>query len=182
MDEALKQIWHWMGIPQIWGAVLTILFLAIAFLLKKLIDQLAERHKADRATLNEQFTDIAEYVKEQSVVLIKAYLLIFEGKEALDAQGTRFSEIVEKADNELMEPLRRFSVKLDDETKNKIFYIHNILAQYYPSASHEAMQGLKGRKVEFYSLIDNTTKFLRPDLILNRLGVVSRPLGAKRKV
>ncbi len=181
MEEALKQVWHWMGIPQIWGAVLTILFLAIVFLLKKLIDQRAEKRKADRELVNKQFTDIAEYVKEQSVALTKAYLGIFEGKDALDAQGKQFSEIVEKADNELMKPLRKFSAKLDDETKNKIFHIHNILAQYYPEPSRDAIQGFKERKGEFYRLVNDTTEFLRPDLILSRLGVVSRPLGARRK-
>jgi hypothetical protein len=88
---------------------------------------------------------------------------------------------VEKADNELMKPLRQFSVKLDDETKNKIFRVHNILAQYYPDASLEAIQAFKRRKVEFYKLIDDTIQAIRPDLILTRLGIVSRPLGGIRK-
>ena len=95
MEDALKEIWAFMGIPQLWGGVLTLLCLAIVFLLKKLIDQLAEKRKADRETVTEQFTDVAEFVKEQSVALTKAYLRIFEGKDALDAQGKQFSEIVE---------------------------------------------------------------------------------------
>lgn len=181
MEDTLGQIWRLMGIPQIWGAVLTVIFLAIAFLLKKLIDQLAEKYKADREILNEQFTDIAEFVKEQSVALAKAYLRIFEGKVGLDAHGKKFSEMVEEADNELMKPLRQFSVKLDDETKNKIFRVHNILAQYYPDASSDSIEAFKKRKVEFYKLIDDTTQVLRPDLILSRLGVVSRPLRGGRK-
>jgi len=181
MEDALKQIWAFMGIAQVWGGVLTILCLAIAFLLNKLIDQLAEKRKSDREAVTEQFADVADFVKDQSVALIKAYLRIFEGKDALDAQGKQFSEIVEKADNELMKPLRQFSAKLDDETKNKIFRIHNVLAQYYPDASDAAIQEFKTRKVEFYKLIDETVKAITPDLILSRLGILSRPLRDRRK-
>lgn len=181
MEDALKQIWNLIGIPQVWGGVLTVLCLAIAFLLKKLIDQLAQKRKADHEILSAQFTDIAEFVKDQSVALTKAYLLIFEGKDALDAQGRQFSEIVQKADNELMKPLRQFSAKLDDETKNNIFRIHNILAQYYPDASHEAIQAFRRRKAELYKLIDDTIQTIKPDLILSRLGLVAQPLGSRRK-
>src|SRR5271165_1086413 len=182
MKEAFGPIWEAMGIPQVWGAVLTILLLGIAFLLKKLIGVIADRYTADRKTLNAQFADIGEFVKTQSVALIKAYVQIFEGKDALDAEGKGFSEIVAKADNELMRPLRQFEAKLDDETKKKIFDVHNILAQFYPNASPDAIKSFKSRKGEFYRMIDETIKALRPDLILNRLGVVSRPLKGKGKV
>jgi hypothetical protein len=107
---------------------------------------------------------------------------IFEGKDALDAEGNRFSESVEKADNELMKPLRQFEAKLDDDTKSKIFLIHNILAQFYPYASPEAIKSFKSRKGEFYRLIDEAIKALRPDQILNRLGVVSRQLRSRGRV
>jgi hypothetical protein len=182
MKEAFEQIWGAMGIPQVWGGVLTILLLGIAFLLKKLIGVMADKYAADRKTLNAQFADIGEFVKIQSVALIKAYVRIFEGEDALDAEGKRFSALVEKADNELMKPLRQFEAKLDDDTKNKIFYVHNILAQFYPDASTEAIKSFKSRKGEFYRLIDGTIKALRPDLILNRLGVVSQPLKGRGKV
>jgi hypothetical protein len=182
MKEAFGQIWGAMGIPQVWGAVLTILLLGIAFLLKKLIGVVTDRYKADREILNAQFADIGEFVKIQSVALIKAYVGIFEGKDALDAEGNRFSESVEKADNELMKPLRQFEAKLDDDTKSKIFLIHNILAQFYPYASPEAIKSFKSRKGEFYRLIDEAIKALRPDQILNRLGVVSRQLRSRGRV
>lgn len=181
MEEALKQIWHAMGIPQVWGAVLTMICLVIVFLLKKLIDQREERQKSDREMIDKQFADIAEYVKEQSVGLIKAYLKIFEGKEAVDAKGKQFSEIVEEADNSLMKPVRTYSAKLDEETRGKIFAIHNILAQYYPEASDEAIAAFKKRKVEFYAQVEDVQRILRPDLILHRLGIVSRTLPQRRK-
>jgi hypothetical protein len=181
MEEALREIWRLMGIPQVWGAVLTILFLAIAFLLKKLIDQRAEKQNADREMLHNQFADIADFAKEQSVGLIKAYLGIFEGKDAVEAEGKQFAEIVEKADNDLMKPVRKYSAKLDDKTKAKIFAIHNILAQYYPDPSNEAIAVFKKRKVEFYAKIDDAQKALRPDLILHSLGLVSRTLPDKRR-
>jgi hypothetical protein len=63
MKEAFGQIWGAMGIPQVWGAVLTILLLGIAFLLKKLIGVVTDRYKADREILNAQFADIGEFVK-----------------------------------------------------------------------------------------------------------------------
>jgi hypothetical protein len=180
MEDALKEIWVWMGIPQVWGALLTILCLVIVFFLKKLVEQLAERHKADREMLDKQFADIAEYVKDQSVGLTKVYLLIFEGKDAVDARGKQFSGIVEHADNDLMKPLRIYSTKLDDETKAKIFDVHNILAQYYPEASEEAIAGFKRRKGEFYGRIEDAQRELRPDLILKRLGLVSRTLPERK--
>lgn len=176
MEDLLKQIWQWMGIPQVWGAVLTLLCLVIVFFLKKVIDQLGERQKADREMLDKQFADIVEYVKEQAVGLIKAYLKIFEGKDAINAKGKEFAGIVEEADNDLMKPMRRYSAKLDEETKAKIFSVHNILAQYYPEASDEAVAAFKKRKVEFYAQIEDAQKALRPDLILYRLGVTSRTL------
>jgi hypothetical protein len=170
-----------MGIPQVWGAVLTLLCLVILFFLKRLMDQLAERQKADRETIDKQFADIAEYVKEQSVGLMKAYLKIFEGKDGIEAQGKQFAEIVEEADNNLMKPVRTYSAKLDEETRGKIFSIHNILAQYYPEASDEAIAAFKKRKVEFYAQVEDAQRILRPDLILHRLGIVSRPLRERKE-
>ena len=165
-----------MGVPQAWGPVLTLLGLAIIYLLKKLVDQRAERQKADQATLANQFTDIAQYVKEQSVGLTEAYLRIFESKEAADARGKQFAEIVEKADNDVMKPLRAFQPKLDEATRIKIFSVHNILAQYYPEASDQAVAAFKARKVEFYTQIEDARGSLRPDLILYRLGITSKIL------
>lgn len=176
MEEALKQIWEWMGIPQVWGAVLTLLILAVAFWFKKLIDQRIEKQKADHEALMDQYADISGFVKEQSVGLITAYVKIFERKDAVNAQGKQFTEIIAEADNDLMKPLRKYQAKLDDETKAKIFNIHNILAQYYPDASDEAIEGFKRHKAEFYILIDDAQRFLKPDHILHRLGLVSRRL------
>lgn len=176
IEEALKQIWEWMGIPQVWGAVLTLLILTMAFWFKKLIDQRIEKQKADHEALMDQYSDISEFVKEQSVGLITAYVKIFERKDAVNAQGKQFTEIIAEADNDLMKPLRKYQAKLDDETKAKIFNIHNILAQYYPDASDEAIEGFKRHKAEFYILIDDAQRFLKPDHILHRLGLVSRRL------
>jgi len=61
-------------------------------------------------------------VKEQSVALTKHIWESLKVKDALDAQGKQFSEIVEKADNELMKALRKFSAKLDDETRTNLSY------------------------------------------------------------
>jgi hypothetical protein len=180
MDSALKEIWAWMGVPQVWGAVLTLLGSAIIYLLKRLIDQLMEKRKADREVVAEQFTDIAEYAKEQSVALTKAYMRVFESREAADANGCRFAEIVARADNDLMTPVRAYEAKLDEETRIKIFSVHNILAQYYPEVSDQAVAAFKARKVEFYAKIEDAQRFLRPDLILFRLGITSQVLR-KRK-
>jgi hypothetical protein len=182
MESALKQIWAWMGVPQVWGAVLTLLGSAIIYLLKKLIDQLIEKRKADREVVAEQFTDIAEYAKEQSVALTKAYLRIFESREATDAYGSRFAEIVERADNDVMTPVRAYEAKLDEETRIKIFSVHNILAQYYPEASDQAVAAFKARKVEFYAKIEDAQRFLRPDLILYRLGITSQVLRKRKGI
>ena len=176
MESLLKQIWNLMGVPQAWGPVLTLLGLAIIYLLKKLVDQRAEKQKADQATLANQFTDIAEYVREQSVGLTRAYLRIFESKDAADARGRSFAEIAEKADHDVMTPMRGFEAKLDDATRIKIFSIHNILAQYYPEASDQAVAAFKVRKVEFYAQIEDAQRILRPDLILYRLGITSQTL------
>jgi hypothetical protein len=182
MEVALKQIWEWMGIPQVWGAILTLLVLVIGYLLKRLVDQRMEKQRADLEALTNQFADIAEFVKEQSTGLITAYVKLFERKEAIDARGKQFMELVADADNDLMKPLRKYQAKLDDETKAKIFNIHNILAQYYPDASDEAIEEFKTRRAEFYARIEDAQRFLRPDLILYRLGVVSRKLQERGQV
>lgn len=182
MENAFKQIWLWMGLPQVWGAVLTLLASAIIYLLKKLIEQLIEKRKADRDVLAEQFTDIAEYAKEQSVALTKAYLRIFESREGADAHGRKFAETIAKADNDLMTPLRAYEAKLDDDTRAKIFSVHNILAQYYPESSDDAVAAFRARKVEFYAQIEDAQRFLRPDLILYRLGITSQILRKQKEV
>lgn len=174
MEEAIKQIWQGLGIPPLWAAVLTICVLVIVYLAKRLMDQRAKKEIAEHGALINQFADIAEFAKEESVALTKAYLRIFEGKDSAGARGQAFKKIVAQADNELMAPLRKYQAKLDDETKSKIFLVHNILAQYYPDATDAAIEGFKQRKSEFYAHIDDAIKTLRPDLILQRLGVVSR--------
>ncbi len=180
MVDLLKQIWQWMGIPQVWGAILTLLMLMIVFFLKQLISQWREKQRTDLSVLTTQYADIAEYVNEQSVGLIKAYLKIFESKEGLDAQGIQFSNIVVKADNDLMEPLRKYQAKLDNDTIAKILNVHNILAQYYPEASNEAINKFKSRKNDFYVISDEVRRFIKPDMILNRIGLVSKPLKKAR--
>jgi hypothetical protein len=154
MEEAIKQIWDTLGIPPLWAAVLTICVLVIVYLAKRLMDQRANKEIAEHGALIHQFADIGEFSKEESVALTKAYLRIFEGKDSAGARGRDFTKIVAQADNELMAPLRKYQAKLDDETKAKIFFVHNILAQYYPDATDAAIEGFKRRKSEFYAHID----------------------------
>jgi hypothetical protein len=181
MEDLLKQIWQYMGITQVWGAVLTLLLLVIVFFLKQLMSQRREKQRSDVSILKDQYADITEYVIEQSKGLIKAYLKIFENKEGIDAQGIKFSDIVAEADNELMKPLRKYQPKLDDDTIAKILNVHNILAQYYPQASKEAINKFKSRKSEFYAIQNEAQHFIKPDLILNRIGLVSKPLKKVRR-
>jgi hypothetical protein len=176
MVEELKEIWNWLGVPAVWGAVLTLVTLALLYLLKGWFSERAEKRKADHQLLANQFAGIPDFVEQESKALIKAYVDIFESKDGIDAKGKHFMSIVAKADNDLMKPFRAFRSRLDDETKAKIFAVHNTLAQYYPDASDEAIARFKHRKVEFYAQIEDATNSLNPDLILHRLGLVSRRL------
>jgi hypothetical protein len=181
MEELLKVIWQWLGLPQIWGAILTLLLLLVAYLLKRLLDVRIESQKADQDTLRSHYIDIADYVKEQSNGLLRAYVKIFERKSGIEAGAKELIAIIAEADNDLMKPLRKYQAKLDDETKASIFRIHNVLAQYYPDASEAAIENFRRRKAEFYSYIDDAQRILKPVLILYRLGLVSSTLKKERR-
>lgn len=181
IERALEVIWQWLGLPQIWGSILTLLLLLVAYLLNRLLHVRMDRQKADLDTLRGHYADIADYANEQSVGLMRAYMKIFERKEGVDADAKELTAIIAEADNDLMKPLRKYQAKLDGETKAKIFRIHNILAQYYPDASEAAIENFRRRKGEFYGYLDDAQGALKPQLILYRLGLVSSTLQEERK-
>ena len=176
MEKIIAQLWEFIGVQPVWAAILTLLLLVVVYFLKKLIDTWQAKQKTNTDAIIHQYADVSEFVKEQSVGLITAYVDIFEKKEGVEATGKDFMDIIAKADNDLMKPLRKYQAKLDSTTKAKIFNVHNILAQYYPNASNQALMNFKTQKNQFYKVIHEAQDFLKPELILRRLGVISKKL------
>ena len=77
-----------------------------------------------------------------------------------------FINLIAKSDNDVMQPLRKYEAKLDKQTIENILSIHNILAQYYPNATPNAIEMFEKRKNDFYQQIDEANNFIKPDLIL----------------
>ena len=90
-----------MGSPQFWGSILTLFIISFTWIVKKIIDrgfskktmelnsrfqQMLEQQKF----LANQYSEIAEYVKEQSMGLIRAYFRLYKSKEGEDASDKDF--------------------------------------------------------------------------------------------
>lgn len=198
MQDVLRSIWSALGVPQLWGLILTLAVVVAVAIIKLFIDQAmknqaakfantlqvettrqTEKLKAELQKTTEeqkfvlsQYASIATYTQEQYVGLMRAYIDLFEG-EGKTATGEAFAKIALKADNDVMRPFRKFQTLLDKQTMAKIYYIHNILAQFQDNPSPEAIERFRSWKAEFFENIDDTRDILQPEQILKRKGIIS---------
>lgn len=197
MQDVLRSLWSALGVPQLWGLILTLVVVVAVAIIKLFIDG-AMKNQATKFTdtlqretarqieifkselqktteeqkfVLSQYASIATYVQEQYAGLTRAYMRLFEW-EGATATGEAFAKIALKADNDVMVPFRRYQPFLDEQTMNKIFYIHNILAQFQDTPSPGAIERLRNWKAEFYENIDGARALLQPEQILKRKGII----------
>ncbi len=159
-----KTLWDWMQL------LLVPVMLAIGgFWLNSKLQKTIE----DQKFVQSQYASIVTYVQEQHVALITAYLRLFEGEGAI-VTGEAFAKIALKADNDVMRPFRKYQPLLDKQTIDKIYYIHDILAQFQDNPSPDAIESFRSWKAEFYNEISDARDILQPELILYRKGIIGR--------
>lgn len=198
MTDTLKDLWHSLGVPAGWGAILTLAVLAVAVVLKRALDhaferqskkfdEALERQKADlqkalldRAYLQGLFDRVMDYSIDQSKALRLAYLELFQS-EATGSDGEMFVQVVGQADEMVMAPLRANLGLIDEETEHQVLKIHNDLAQLSGKPSPTVIARFWESKNEFYNDVEKVREMVRADRILYRLGLIDHALSGRRE-
>jgi hypothetical protein len=143
-----------------------------------------ETYKRDAATaleeqrfLLQQYADIGTYCAEQNAALREAYLAFFERKPGLDADPQSVGNLASSVDKDVMMPFRKYETLVDDQTRSKIYQIHNLIAQLRGNPSSEAIANFRSVKGEFFRLTEEARVLLRPSGLLARSGVVGEQRG-----
>ncbi len=190
MTDILAEIWSLLGVPQVWGGILTVAVLAIGVLLKQLIEngfaahlKMIEALHAEDVWVREQYADIKLYSTEQAQGLRDAYLLLFESNPSTSniAEGN-LDEQLDVAIEMVMKPLRIHLVILDESTKKKIHSIQNYLWGFKGSARPDSTrEELINEGGKFWRMTEDASKFVTPDQIAYRLGLISSTLEDRRQ-
>jgi hypothetical protein len=201
MEDMLNTIWKFLGLPQIWGAILTIIILAGGVLFKRLIDHTfevqLERVKAlhddqlekikslhsEDVFLREQYAGIKDYSTKQTRALREAYLLIFEpGSSTLDIARKGFHERLATANQMVMQPLRENQSILDRSTEEEIYSISRYLLDEFENISQADLpKALATKKHTFFPMTQKVRDLITPDQIAYRLGLISQTLETRRR-
>jgi hypothetical protein len=106
-----------------------------------------------------------------------AYIALFERKPGLDAAGEAVGDLASTVDKEVMGPLRKYEALVDERTRNKIYQIHNLVAQLRGHPSVAAINNFKTLRNDFYRLIEEARELLKPSGVLERTGIRNEPRG-----
>lgn len=174
MDSILQDIFKLLGIPAVWGGILTVTTIAIGIVLKQVIDhslaaQLEKLKEVQLETtfLRELYADgIKTYSTQQAQGLRRAYRLVFEEDDS------EFQKQLDTAIDQVMKPLRDHLGILDEPTKQRIYDIHNKLQEFNGRQRRE----LIAEKNDFFNLTVMAEQFVKADKIAFRLGLISHPL------
>jgi hypothetical protein len=121
--------------------------------------------------LQSQYADIGAYCNEQNAALREAYITFFEREGSLDADGATVGRLASRVDGEVMRPLRKYEALLDEETRAKVYQVHNVIAQLRGTPSAETIDKFKNFRNQFYSLIEEAREVLKPTGVLSRTGI-----------
>jgi dihydroxyacetone kinase len=137
------------------------------------------RHQAQAATeledlklVQRQYADINAFCMQQGAALTEAYLMLFEHHGALEGDCRAIGRLAAKADGVLMAPLRNYETLIDEETRNKIYAVHNVVAQLRGNPGPGTVTNFKGFKNEFYVLVNGAKAMLNPNDLLVRAQVI----------
>ena len=142
MVDALREIWNLLGIPAVWGSILTVIIIATGIVLKRFIDhsfesqleKLKESQTQDAFIRDLYAENLKKYSSEQAQGLRQAYLLLFESHSStvIDEKKSH-DEQLEMAIQMIMKPLRDYAGGLDESTIKKINSVGNYLRGVHPS-------------------------------------------------
>lgn len=174
MDHILQDVFRLLGVPAVWGGILTVTTIAMGIVLKQVFDHAlaAQLEKIKEVQLETTFLrelyveGIKTYSTQQAQGLRGAYLLLFEG------DGSDLQKKLDTADQLVMQPLRDHLGILDEATKKRIYAIHNRLLTF----NELRCQELRLEKNDFFNLTVLAEQFVKADKIAFRLGLISHPL------
>jgi len=112
-----------------------------------------------------------KYASLQENAMLRAYRLLYEGKNIKDLTQKELEAVVSEADDIIMKPFTEYRAYLDDEIIFKIYDLHNILAQYKPhqtlkshQLSSEAKNNLFNYKNKFLKQVENIRKIISKNI------------------
>lgn len=189
MEDILIKVWELLGVPQIWGGILTVVIIAVGIFLKQLIEHSLsaqlEKLKAihDEDTfIREQYVNLKDYSNQQAIALRSSYLLLFEPEAyEIDVNNKSFEEQLDIAISKIMKPVRDHIGLLDNLTTAKIYSIQNYLLGFKGSNNPKIRDELVAEKQNFWKQTEDAIKFVRVDQIAHRIGLISRTLEDRRK-
>lgn len=186
MEGTLDNFWKLLGIPAVWGSILTVIMIVTGVIIKKLIDHALESQMVKIKEFQTQDTFLRElyaenlrkYASEQAQALRQAYLLLIEPHSSnIDTEGKGHDEKLETAIQTIMGPLREHGGWLDESTIKKI----NQVCSYISDFKGRPPEELKKDKVTFYNETEMARQFVKADKIAFRRGLISRPLQERKQ-
>jgi hypothetical protein len=184
MTDTLKDLWRTLGVSGRWGAILTLVVLVAAAVLKRTLDHAfdrqnkkVERRMIDLQLLQGLYGRVMDYSIAQSTALRLAYLDLFES-DTPSSDGEAFARIVSQADERVMTILRSNLGLIDKETRNQVYKIHNELVQLMENPS--LIEGFLKEPKEFFNEVEKVRDIIRTDRILHRLGLIEHTLPDER--
>jgi hypothetical protein len=121
--------------------------------------------------LQTQYADVGAYCIEQYAVLREAYLAFFEKQGGLGTDGAAIGRLASKVDHEVMSPLGKYGPIVDEQTRRKVYEIHNVIAQLRGNPDPSTIDNFRSFRNDFYALIEEARGLLKPSDVLQRLGI-----------
>jgi hypothetical protein len=121
------------------------------------LDMRLERYKRELDS-EQQFR---EFVSEQRVALLEAYILVFE--KGATAGPKEMADILQQASDQVMTPFRVSQPLLDKRTVERIYSVNNFLSEERipgKELSAEALTRLRSKQGLFWTLVQDAIKDL----------------------
>lgn len=184
MPELLTKLWKLLGIPQVWGLIVTIVVIATGVFLRLFIGHLftiqVEKLKSAEKELEfirQYYADINKYSSSQARALRQAYLFLYEPKNSqISNADASFAERADCAIQYLLEPLQEYIGILDDFTYRKIYAVTNYLHKI------KEIKQLHNNKITFFEITEASIKFIKADRIAYRLGLIEHILNKSKEI
>lgn len=187
MEGTLDNLWNLLGIPAVWGSILTVTTIVLGVIIKRFIDHAFESQLERIKDLQTQDTFVRElyaenlrkYASEQAQALRQAYLLLFEPHSSnISAEGMVFDGKLETAIQTIMRPLREHVGWLDEATIRRINQVCNYISNFKGLAPED----LKKDKVKFFNETETARQFVKVDKIAFRIGLIIHPLEERKQL
>lgn len=182
MEKILNELWQLLGIPQVWGIILTVIVSGAAVTIKlfikhsldKQLDKLKEVH-GELEYFRDHYAGIKEYSSLQAQALRNAYLFLFEPDTALDDE--EFNKTRKKVIEIILQPIRSYLGILDEFTIDRTYEVANFLRNF-----EGRVKELRSEKNTFFDITERSRRFAKADRIAYRLGLTSRTLEKWKEI